>query len=57
VNFKGPHTDALLKTAVASFKQGAAACSELFKPKGLAEHIVGAIVEKSYDRLSTGTSG
>jgi len=46
-----------LKTAVAAFKQGATASSKLFKPKGLAEHIVSSVIKKSYDRLSTGTSG
>jgi hypothetical protein len=40
-----------------AFKQGAAACSQLFESKGLAQYIVGAIVKKSYDWLSTGTSG
>jgi hypothetical protein len=42
---------------MASFKQCATASSELRKPKGLAEHIVSAVIKKSYDRLSTGTSG
>jgi hypothetical protein len=42
---------------MAPFEQGAAACRQLFETKGLAEHIVGAIVEQSNDWLSTGTSG
>jgi hypothetical protein len=57
VNFKWPNADALLKTAMTALKQGSAACGQLFEPKGLAEHIVGAVVEQSDDWLSTCTSG
>lgn len=54
MHLQGAHTDPFLEAAAAATQQGAAAGRQLFKPEGLAQHVIGAGIEQGHHGLRAG---